>query len=191
MPKQAKTLTTHDLRRVLDYIATRKHAARNRAIVMTSFLAGMRACEIASLLVSDVIDLNGNIRDQLILSPSQTKGSDARVIYLSEKLRKELIIYLGSRNSPNRKSKLFYSQKQDSDGFTANSLTVFFHHLYRHVGIESASGHSGRRTFISNLASRGVSAKVLMELAGHKNLSTTQRYIEVNPNLLKQAVELA
>ena len=158
---------------------------------MTSFLAGMRACEIASLLVSDVIDLNGNIRDQLILSPSQTKGSDARVIYLSEKLRKELIIYLGSRNSPNRKSKLFYSQKQDSDGFTANSLTVFFHHLYRHVGIESASGHSGRRTFISNLASRGVSAKVLMELAGHKNLSTTQRYIEVNPNLLKQAVELA
>ena len=29
---QAKTLTPQELRRVLDYVATRKHAARNRAM---------------------------------------------------------------------------------------------------------------------------------------------------------------
>lgn len=41
MSKQAKTLTQTELRRVLDYVATRKHAARNRAIIMTTFLSGI------------------------------------------------------------------------------------------------------------------------------------------------------
>lgn len=34
MSKQAKTLTAEEQRRVLDYIATRPHAARNRAMFM-------------------------------------------------------------------------------------------------------------------------------------------------------------
>ena len=39
---QAKTLTETELRRVLDYVATRKHAVRNRALVLVTHLAGMR-----------------------------------------------------------------------------------------------------------------------------------------------------
>lgn len=39
MTKQAKTLTPQDLRRVMDYVATRPHAARNRTIVLTMFNA--------------------------------------------------------------------------------------------------------------------------------------------------------
>ena len=35
MAKQAKVLTQQELRRVLDYVATRKHADRNRAIILT------------------------------------------------------------------------------------------------------------------------------------------------------------
>jgi integrase/recombinase XerD len=35
-----------------------------------------------------------------------------------------------------------------------------------------------------------VSPKVIMELAGHKNLSTTQRYIEVTDDMMRKAVEL-
>jgi integrase/recombinase XerD len=35
MAKQAKVLTAQELRRVLDYVATRKHADRNRAIILT------------------------------------------------------------------------------------------------------------------------------------------------------------
>ena len=40
------------------------------------------------------------------------------------------------------------------------------------------------------LAKKGVGVKVLMELAGHKHLSIIQRYIEVNDQMLKEAVEL-
>ncbi len=42
MSKQAKTLTAEELRRVLDHVATRKHSARNRALVSFSFYAGCR-----------------------------------------------------------------------------------------------------------------------------------------------------
>ena len=42
MAKQAKTLTEKELRRVLDHIATRSHALRNRAMLLTLYYAGMR-----------------------------------------------------------------------------------------------------------------------------------------------------
>ena len=39
---QAKTLTAQELRRVLDYVASRKYAARNRAMLLMTHYAGMR-----------------------------------------------------------------------------------------------------------------------------------------------------
>jgi integrase/recombinase XerD len=40
------------------------------------------------------------------------------------------------------------------------------------------------------LAHSGVSPKVIVELAGHKQLTTTQRYIQVDDRMKQQAVEL-
>ena len=57
-------------------------------------------------------------------------------------------------------------------------------------GINGASSHSGRRTFITRLANKGVSVRQLAALAGHANISTTQRYIDVNSEQLANAVEL-
>ena len=47
-----------------------------------------------------------------------------------------------------------------------------------------------RELGITSLANKGVSVRVLMALASHKNLSTTQRYIELNPSMMRSAVEL-
>lgn len=190
MSKQAKTLTQSELRRVLDYIATRKHAVRNRAVLMTTFLSGMRVGEVASLKYSDVVDSSGAIKAEIRLSAAQTKTKEARVVFVSDKLRKELEVYCRcyTPNNPNRK--LFYSQKEKSDGFSANTLTQFFHYLYKRVGIEGASSHSGRRTFITNLANKGIGVRVLMSLAGHRSITTTQAYIDVNDEMKRRAVEL-
>ena len=193
MSKQAKTLTVEELRRVLDYTATRKHSVRNRALLMTTHLSGMRVGEVASLRNSDVLDAEGNIRNEIRLSAEQTKGNEARVVFVSDKLRKELELYtrLIGNATINPALKFFYSQKSNSDGFTANTLTQFFHYLYKRAGIDGASSHSGRRTFITNLATKGVGVRVLMSLAGHKNISTTQAYIDVNDDMKRKAVELA
>ena len=192
MSKQAKTLTTTELRRVLDYTATRKHSARNRALLMTTHLSGMRVGEVASLRNSDVLDTEGNIRTEIRLSAEQTKGNEARIVFVNDKLRKELELYkrFMDKANINPAVKFFYSQKKASDGFTANTLTQFFHYLYKRAGVDGASSHSGRRTFITNLASKGVGVRVLMSLAGHKNISTTQAYIDVNDDMKRKAVEL-
>lgn len=191
MSKQAKTLNATEIRKVLDYVATRKHALRNRALVMTTFLSGMRVGEVASLRFKDVVDASGAIRNEIRLTAAQTKGNEARVVFVSERLRKELEQYLRVYKTTDLNSKLFYSQKRISDGFTANTLTQFFHFLYKRVGLDGASSHSGRRTFITNLASKGVGVRVLMSLSGHKNISTTQSYIDVNDDMKRKAVELA
>lgn len=187
---QAKTLTHQELRRVLDYVATRKHAARNRAMLLITHLAGLRVGEVAALCICDVLDTDGKVRNEIRLDADQTKGSYARVVFISEKLQKELSKYLALYKPLNNNQKLFYTQKRMKEGFNANTLTQHFHHLYRKVGIEGASSHSGRRSFITNLASQGVSVRVLMSLAGHRNISTTQAYIDVNDNQMRAAVEL-
>lgn len=188
--KQAKTLTTQELRRVLDYIATRKHAARNRAMLLTMSYAGLRVGETASLRYEDVIDQEGKIRSEIRLDPAQTKGRYGRVVFVSEKLRKELDKYVKSHPPSTYSAKLFYSQKSASDGFNANTLTQHFHYMFKRVGLEGASSHSPRRTFITNLAAKGVSVRVLMSLAGHRNISTTQGYIDINDEMKRRAVEL-
>ena len=65
---------------------------------------------------------------------------------------------------------------------TASSVTRWFFHLYRDVGMTGCSSHSGRRTFITGAARKvsevGGSVRDVQQLAGHASLQTTQRYIE-------------
>jgi integrase/recombinase XerD len=188
--KQAKTLKSEELKVLLAYVATRRHAVRDRAIVITSFLSGMRAHELASLRLGDVIGEGGRIRDEITLDASQTKGSHARRVFVNAKLKKELGSYIKEKCAGWKPSDpLFRSQKRR--GFNANTMCQLFLNIYSECGIKGASSHSGRRTFITNLASKSVSVRVLAVLAGHSSISTTQRYIDVNDQQLRNAVELA
>ena len=190
MSKQAKTLSKEELRRVLDHIATRKHSVRNRAIVTASFYSGSRVGELSSLTYADVVDEAGKVRDEIRLKAENTKTNEARTVFVNSKLKKELQQYANAYKPANHQHKFFYSQKRSSDGYTPNTLAQFFHFLYKRAGIVGASSHGGRRTYISNLASFGISVRVLASLAGHKHISTTQSYIDVNDNMKRSAVEL-
>ena len=185
---QAKTLTDKELRKVLNYIALRKHASRNRAMLLITHWAGMRVGEVAALRIGDVWTLDGGFKDEVRLSADQTKGDKARTVFLAERLRKELIAYVAGIDRSDTSKPLFATQKRDH--FTANTLCQHFHWLYRRAGIDGASSHSGRRTFITSLASRGVGVRVLASLAGHRSIQTTQAYIDVNDDMKRRAVEL-
>jgi Phage integrase family len=55
----------------------------------------------------------------------------------------------------------------------------------------SASGvHRLRHTFCSHQAMRGAPARAIQELAGHKDLITTQRYMHLSPAALEGAIRL-
>ncbi len=190
MPKQAKTLQAQELRRVLDYIATRPHALRNRTMLLATYLAGLRVGEVANLRYEDVVDAAGAVRDEIRLEPEQTKGRHARTVFVNAKLKRELEAYIRAYPPAKPQHRLFYTQKRAGAGFTPNTLAQHFHYIYRRAGIEGASSYSGRRTFITTLASKGVGVRVLMSLAGHRHIGTTQAYIDVNDDMKRRAVEL-
>lgn len=187
--KQARVLTDGEFKRLLAVVAQTKHAGRNRLALMLSHLAGLRVGEIAALKICDVIDSDGNVREQLRLSAEITKGGHARVVFLNDKLRREIERCRAEWPADwGGDTPLLVTQKRTA--FSANTLCQLLGQLYRSAGLDGATSHSGRRWFITRLAHSGVSPKVIMTLAGHRNLTTTQRYIDVRDDMMKAAVDL-
>jgi integrase/recombinase XerD len=196
---QARVLTEKELRKVLNFCSSQPHAIRNRAMLLCTHMAGMRVGEVAALRICDVLTANGTIKEEIALSASQTKGNKARTVLVPKKLQDEMHSYLQKRFGllnlqavahTDTQRALFPTQKNPQRGFTANTLCQLFHKIYKDAHMSGASSHSGRRTFITKLADKGVGVRVLMALAGHKSIATTQRYIELNPTVMKAAVEL-
>jgi integrase/recombinase XerD len=138
--------------------------------------------------VGNVFDEGGDVRTQFILSPEQSKGGQTRTVYLNQRLRKALADYSATIRITDAQRPLFASQK--GGHFSANTMCQLFLEIYKACGLKDASSHSGRRTYITRLANKGVGVRLLAELAGHSHISTTQRYIDVNAEQLSSAVEL-
>jgi len=190
--KQAKVLTQAEIKRLLRVVSTTKHAARNRLVVMLSYMAGLRACEIASLRVGDVInelqDGTWEVKTEAVLKSNQTKGKKAQTVVLSSQLRKEIADYYEKiALLVDQTDYLLITQKKS--GFSSQTIQNLFRELYQAAGISNASSHSGRRTFITTLSEKNVSVRVIQELARHSSLATTQRYIDVSVDKLRSAVE--
>ena len=186
---QAKTLTENELKIVLAIVAQGRHAARNRLMILLSHWSGMRVGEIAALRINNVIHHNNIVCDEIRLTADQTKGSQARVVMVGERLRKEIASYCKQLKKIIPSAPLIYSQK-NRQGFSANSLSQEFKTIYQRAGIQGATSHSGRRTFITVLANKGIGVRVLQSLAGHKSIATTQVYIDVNDEMKRAAVNL-
>jgi integrase/recombinase XerD len=189
---QARALNAAEMEQVLAHVNACRHAHRNRCFILLTHLAGMRVGEVASLRWVDVLTADGHIKEEIRLLPEMTKGKHARTVFISTRLREELQRYADIyRRSAPLECPLFYSQKDARKGFTANSLTQTVSKLYRGAGLDGATSHSGRRTFLTNLANKGTAIHLLRTLAGHRSISTTATYLYSSPTQLKAAVELA
>lgn len=77
---------------------------------------------------------------------------------------------------------------------SAAAAVNLFASWYRKAGLRGCSSHSGRRTFITSAARKistvGSSLRDVQMLAGHRALSTTQRYIESDAEAQKRVVDL-
>jgi integrase/recombinase XerD len=189
---QAKIITDAEFKRALAVVAARKHAARDRLALLLTHWAGMRVCEAAALTWATVLGPQGEVLEEWRLDRDQTKGAKGRVVYANSKLRKEIAKFLKADRPKDLSGPVLTSQKGTNrrQGFSANTLCQLINSIYREAGIKGATSHSGRRGFITALANHSVGIKTIMELAGHRQLSTTQRYVEVTPEQKRMAVEL-
>ena len=198
--KQARVLTPEELNAAITHAInhTGKWARRNRMLLLLSHTTGMRVGEIAALRLSDVLDINGAVLQEVLLTPSMTKGHRSRRVLLPQRTQQELRNYIRTQFELKElkgvaytyaAKPLFYTQKLNA--FTANQLSAVFARLYRSAGITGATSHSGRRTWITALCQRGANVRAIQILAGHQSLSTTQRYIEVGDHILRSVAEMA
>jgi integrase/recombinase XerD len=192
--KQAKVVSPREQQRLLDHTSHFRHPARDRVIVLLSFKAGMRAVEIAGLTWSMVTDASGNIGDAIALPNRASKGkSGGRVIPMHKDLREALAALREARPDKCRADlPVIYSER--AAGLNANAIAVWFFERFKEIGIEGASSHSGRRTFVTTAARKiveaGGSLRDVQQLAGHASLSTTQRYIEGDAAAKRKVIDL-
>jgi integrase/recombinase XerD len=184
---QASVLNDAEIRRVFRIIETTRHAARNRLAFTLSLYAGLRVGEIAALKIGDAATSEGEIRREIKLSATQTKGSQGRTVVLSGRVRSELSAFLKGRVS-NPDAPLIASQ-HNGTAFSSVTLSMLFKEIYELAGLRTSS-HSGRRTFATRLHARGVGMRTIQKLMGHKHISTTALYCDVSDEQLRNAVEL-
>lgn len=192
MPRQpAKVLDAVDLRRLLQTVATTRHPVRNHVLVLLSFHAGLRACEISGLTWSMVLGPSGQLADTLSISGGIAKGGRSRRVPISIELRAALRRLHRDQGKP-REGPVIRSER--GHAMTARSVVNWFRATYDSLGLRGCSSHSGRRTFITRtarlLSKTGGSLRDVQELAGHSSLTTTERYIQGDRALQRKLVNL-
>ena len=189
MAKQAKVLNEKEISKLFKVCELTNFPVRNKLIVAFSFYGGLRAIEIANLNVSDILSPTNEVNDIIRLTKEQTKGSNSNTVHVGKKLQREILRFISKYPNTiyNKDKRLFQSQRGK---FSSQSIQNLFRNLYQLANITNASSHSGRRTFITNLSEKGISTRVIQELARHSSMATTQRYIDVSDDKLKNAVNL-
>ena len=190
--RQAKVLTDTQVRRVLAEVSQQRYPERDRVMILLSVRAGLRAKEIAMATWAMVTDAEGNVGDALHLSNGASKGKKGgRTVPLNKELRSALIALKATRNVE-AGDRIIHSERDL--GMSAGAVQVWFHRLYKELGFEGASSHSGRRTFVTrcakNIVAAGGSLRDVQELAGHASLATTQRYIQGDSAAKRRVVDL-
>ena len=174
----ARLMDREDVSQLLAYCTSTRHPERNTVIVQLSFKAGLRACEIAGLSWPMALKVSGEVAEHLSISQHIAKYGSGRRIPMHPDLTEALLRLWISSARP-REGPVIRSER--GGHMTARSVVNWFGAAYTDLGLLGCSSHSGRRTFITQAArivsKTGGSLRDVQELAGHRALTTTERYI--------------
>jgi integrase len=201
---QAKTLEDSSLAELLNKIGVEsERPVVDRAAFLLSFLAGLRVQEIAGLRWSEnLLGPNGafrteefrvpgakgrmksDVRPVLFIGSDIGKYGSSRTISMHPALVKHLTI-LREENIPGPWVIPGGKPHASSDiKARAHALKMRINRFYAKIGFDGCSSHSGRRTFITKAARTannvGCSLADVQKMAGHRQLVTTQAYIDIS-----------
>jgi len=175
--RQAKIITPTMLRRMLTFVGGTAFTKRDRVIILLSVKAGLRACEIARLDWTMVLDARGQVGAFIAVRDAISKRRSGRRVPLHGDLRRALVRLKG-RETPS--GPIIRSAR--GSAMRPNSIVNWFVALFKALEFEGCSSHSGRRTFITaaarNAHRTGCSLRDVQLLAGHSSIDITQGYID-------------
>ena len=181
-----KAACFHDFDEYERLVETSKSDPNSYLVVLLGGEAGLRCGEMMALEWSDV-DLS---KRQLRIERSEwkghvtaPKGGRLRYVPLTLRLTAALREHRHLKNA-----RVLCSQ--DGNPLTQRLVQGFVARAARRAKLRNVGVHTLRHTFCSHLAMRGAGARAIQELAGHRDLSTTQRYMHVSPAAIESAIRL-
>ena len=173
-------------------------AIRLKAMIFIAYSTGLRVSELVSLKISQIdIDLKTmNIRSENIIISG--KGGKERLVILSRFAINALEEYLAIRdiyvNNINSKQALYLFPSISKEGhMTRQNFANLLKKVAVNANLDPAaiSPHVLRHSFATKLLSAGSDLRVVQELLGHSDISTTQIYTHVDDKRLRTELEKA
>jgi integrase/recombinase XerD len=175
--KRPKTLPSVLSRAEVLRLFTALPEGRYRTLVRTAYACGLRIGEVVRLRVADIDSSRG------VLVVRQGKGRKDRLVPLSPALLEELRAYW-RRYRP--ADWLFPGQKPGGH-LHVGALQRAFARVVRPLGFRKpVSMHTLRHSYATHLLEGGVDVVTLQRLLGHRDLSTTARYLHVSTQDLRR-----
>ena len=150
-------------------------------IVELLYSCGLRVSELVNLKIND-IDINSKYVRCF------GKGSKERIIPVGQKAISALKKYLVSRELVIKKYSLNTKKLLVSDNgrlLNRQDIYTFIHERGKFIH-KNISPHTLRHSFATHLLENGADLRVVQELLGHSDVSTTQLYTHISKKRLKE-----
>ena len=159
----------------IEYRALRDAArddARIAAIIEVLLQTGIRIGELANLRVDDIFFSEGTKEGNLFVRAMENRAE--RTVPLNKAAEAALRRYLQVR--PKTTNKALFITKTGKPLLVRNIRTAIDRY-YRKAGITGAKVNDLRHTWVAHHLQSGASIVLISKVAGHKRLSTTERYL--------------
>ncbi len=186
-PKLWKTLPDvldlKEVEAILDSPNTRlKQGLRDKAAIELMYATGMRVSELVNLKLTDLHMEMGFVR-------CLGKGQKERIIPVGSKAKEALQKYIEKARPKFLKkagsSALFLTRL--GKPMSRQTFWMIIKHYVKDSRIKKrVTPHTLRHSFATHLLQNGADLRIVQELLGHTNISTTQIYTHINKERLKQ-----
>lgn len=152
---------------------------RMSAVVEVLLQTGIRIGELANLKTNDVKD------STLIVTPMENRSG--REIPLNKAAKSALDKYLNIRPSA-KESSLFITKTGRC--LLIRNIRTAIDRYFRLADIKSAKVNDLRHTFVAHHLLAGTPVTMVAKLAGHKRLSTTEKYLDLIKDQMEENIKL-
>ncbi len=179
-------LTEEEIDKILDINLNNSYDYRNIAMLETLYATGMRVSELVNLEMVNLDLDNALVR-------IMGKGSKERIIPLTDIAIKRLQIYIKDHRPQllNNKNSNYVFISRNQKNISRQAFFKMIKTICQSKGInKNISPHTIRHSFATHLLAHGADLRIIQELLGHEDISTTQIYTHLTNTQIKKDYEL-
>lgn len=179
-------LTEEEIDKILDINLNNSYDYRNIAMLETLYATGMRVSELVNLEMVNLDLDNALVR-------IMGKGSKERIIPLTDIAIKRLQIYIKDHRPQllNNKNSNYVFISRNQKNISRQAFFKIIKTICQSKGInKNISPHTIRHSFATHLLAHGADLRIIQELLGHEDISTTQIYTHLTNTQIKKDYEL-